>query len=164
MRTRIRTVAAAAIVLVGVTAGSATAGALVTGAQIKDGSVRGADVRNGSLTGGDVRDGSLSLPDVENLPVGPKGEAGPPGLPGANGVPGLVQRSEPRTLGAGDRLSWTISCDLHETAVSGGVSSTRPDLVSIERSTVDGAHWLVSVVNEGGAEALVFGWAMCVQA
>ena len=164
MRTRIRTVLTGVVLLVGLTAGSATAGALVTGAQIKDGTVRSADIRNGSLVGADVRDGSLRLSDVENLPVGPKGEVGLPGIPGSNGVPGLVQRSAPRTLLQGERLSWVVFCDLHETAVSGGVSSTRPDLVSIERSTVDDGHWLVSVVNEGTAEVLVFGWAMCLPA
>lgn len=161
---RIRTAVTGALLLVGLTAGSATAGVLVTGAQIKDDTVRSADVRDAGLTGVDVRDGSLSLIDVESLPVGPKGQAGPPGLPGSNGVPGLVQRSAPRTLLVGERLTWTVFCNQNERAVSGGVSSTRPDLVSIERSTVDGAHWLVSVFNDSGAEVRVFGWAMCVPA
>lgn len=38
------------------TTGGAVAGAMITGAQIKDGTVGSADIRNGSLTGTDIKD------------------------------------------------------------------------------------------------------------
>lgn len=44
--------------------GSAQAAIIVTGANIKDGTVTGADVRNGSLTGADVADGRLGSADL----------------------------------------------------------------------------------------------------
>jgi hypothetical protein len=160
---KIRTILTGALMLVAVTAGSASAGALITSAQIKDSTVRTVDVRNQSLTGADVRDGSLStFFDLLGLEAGPQGEVGPQGVPGANGAPGLVQRSAPRTLTAGQRLSWTSYCDLDEHAVGGGVSSERPDLVEIERSFPDGFHWTVQVRNPGPATVRVFGWALCV--
>ncbi len=50
------------VLLLGV--GSAQAAIIVTGANIKDGTVTGADVRNGSLTGADVRDGGIAPADL----------------------------------------------------------------------------------------------------
>lgn len=44
--------------------GSATAAVLVTGAQIKDGTVRSADIANGSLLGTDVANSSIRSADV----------------------------------------------------------------------------------------------------
>lgn len=102
-----------------VTGGSATAASLVTGRQVKDGSVAGRDVAGGSLTGRDVRDRSLTGSDLDASvrgpvgppgqvgdqgspgpsgptgpagptgPPGPAGVAGPPGTPGAQGLPGV---------------------------------------------------------------------------
>ncbi len=54
---------AVAVVLVSV-AGSATAAKLITGKQIKDGSIASIDVRNNSLTGADVKSSSLTGGDV----------------------------------------------------------------------------------------------------
>ena len=42
------------------------AATLITGADVKDGSLTGADVRNGSLTGFDVKNGSLGGVDVRD--------------------------------------------------------------------------------------------------
>ena len=84
-----------AIALVLALAGSSVAApvrALVTGKQIRNGSVTGADVRNRSLTARDFKTASL--------PAGPTGPAGAPGAPGApgedgaagkDGAPGLVR-------------------------------------------------------------------------
>lgn len=54
----------ALLLIVGL-AGGATAAKLITGKQIKDGTVTTADVKNGSLRGVDVRDGSLAGADVK---------------------------------------------------------------------------------------------------
>jgi hypothetical protein len=62
----LRTIAAiAAIALI---CGATTAGAakLITGSDVKDGSLTGKDIKNGSLTGEDVKDGSLSGKDIKD--------------------------------------------------------------------------------------------------
>ena len=58
----------------------AAASALVTGKQIKNGTVTGSDVRDRSLTARDFKAGAL--------PAGPTGPAGASGVPGRDGVSG----------------------------------------------------------------------------
>lgn len=99
--------------------GTAVAGAtaLVTGADIRDGSVTGRDVRdrsltgrelarasvngrvvqNRSLTGTDIQNGSVRLADLAPSDLqqmrGPQGEPGPQGPQGPQGDPGIVRSS-----------------------------------------------------------------------
>ena len=73
------TVLAAAAVLVAVSGGSYAAGTLITGA----------DVKNGSLTGKDVKDKSLTKKDFKGSVAGPRGATGATGAPGAQGAPGV---------------------------------------------------------------------------
>ena len=68
--------------------GTAAAVSLVTGKQIKDGTVRGRDVGNGSLSGADVADRSLTPADFSGSVQGPAGPQGPAGAPGPTGSPG----------------------------------------------------------------------------
>ncbi|WP_320671555.1 hypothetical protein [Patulibacter defluvii] len=79
--------------------GTATAAKLITGGQIKDGSITGKDVRNSSITGADVKSRSLSASDLslaarkslrgQTGPAGPAGPAGgPKGDPGPAGPAG----------------------------------------------------------------------------
>lgn len=94
--------------------GTAVAGAtvLITGADIRDGSITGRDVsnrslsgsdlgresvtgnivRNRSLTGADIRDGSVTMADFDQSALqqlrGPKGDVGPQGSQGSKGDPG----------------------------------------------------------------------------
>jgi hypothetical protein len=70
-----RYVLAAGVAAAVLSAGSATAGSLITGAKIKDNTITGRDIRDGSLTARDFRKGSL--------PAGPAGPQGPAGAPGA---------------------------------------------------------------------------------
>src|SRR5262245_53798228 len=65
-------------------AGSATAGSLITGAKIKDNTITGRDIRDHSLTAKDFKAGSLPAG-----PAGPQGPAGAPGVPApaTSGVP-----------------------------------------------------------------------------
>jgi hypothetical protein len=65
---------------------SATAAVLVTGRQVKDGSLTGADVKNRSLTAKDLRKGTI--PAAKAGPVGPAGAKGDPGPKGDPGQPG----------------------------------------------------------------------------
>jgi hypothetical protein len=75
---------------------------LITGKQIKNGSVKGVDVRDGSIRSADVRDGSLLASDFKagQLPApgsgsgqpgpqGPEGAVGPRGPAGPEGERGL---------------------------------------------------------------------------
>jgi hypothetical protein len=88
------------IALVVASAGSASARPLITGAQIKNGSLTGADIKNGSLSGADIRSGAIALSDISlsaraslrgaRGPAGVPGKAGPlaAGPPGPEGPPG----------------------------------------------------------------------------
>ena len=73
--------------------GTATAaGILITGKQIKDGTVASIDVRNGSLSGVDVKDKSLAPADFSGSvqgPAGPQGPQGVQGVPGPKGEQGV---------------------------------------------------------------------------
>lgn len=96
---------AATVAITGVT--SATAASLVTGAQIKNGTVTGLDLKNGSVSGLDVRNASVTGTDVKNRSLttadlsagtiaalkgapGPQGAQGPKGDPGAPAGPAAV--------------------------------------------------------------------------
>ncbi len=89
--------------------GTATAAKLITGKQIKNGSLTGADVRNRSLSGADLRNGTVGLnkltakaratllrgapattagKDGAQGAPGPAGPAGPQGPKGDAGAPG----------------------------------------------------------------------------
>jgi len=86
----------AAVVITAVLTSTVTAGAasvLITGKQIKDGSIGTVDLAKGAVTGAKVKDGSLTAKDFAagELPsgaAGPAGPAGAPGLPGAQGPKG----------------------------------------------------------------------------
>jgi hypothetical protein len=93
-RTIHRSVSTAVLLLLVVSlgvGGTAAAVSMVTGKQIKDGTVRGRDVGNGSLTGADVADRSLTAADFRGSvqgPAGPQGAAGPEGAAGPQGPVG----------------------------------------------------------------------------
>lgn len=67
--------------------GSAVAAKLITGKQIKNGSVAGVDIKNGSLTGGDIKNGSVKQADIAPgvLTSGPSGATGATGATGPTG-------------------------------------------------------------------------------
>jgi hypothetical protein len=82
-------------------AGAAGAHSLITGHDIKNGSVTGTDIKNGSLHGSDIDNGSLTGKDIANhslthndLTLGAqallKGQTGAAGANGSNGVAGAV--------------------------------------------------------------------------
>ena len=89
----------AAAVAVSVSTG-AVAGALITGADIKNGSVASADIMNKSVTGKDVKDGALTAADLSAATVagfqGGSGQPGPAGQAGPAGPAGIssLQRVE----------------------------------------------------------------------
>lgn len=74
-----------------VTAGTAGVQALITGAQIKDGTVASRDIKNGTIGRADISAGTLSSLRAPRGPAGVaglQGATGPQGPPGAQGVAG----------------------------------------------------------------------------
>ena len=86
----------ASLALLFALSGTAVAGALITGANVKNNSLSGLDILNESLGSKDVRNGSLlpkdfkagSLPAGQQGPAGPTGPAGPAGPQGPAGPKG----------------------------------------------------------------------------
>jgi len=68
---------------------SFAAAAVITGKNVKNGSLTGKDVKNSSLTGGDVKNESLTPKDFNGSVQGPKGDTGPQGPKGDTGARGL---------------------------------------------------------------------------
>ena len=105
IRTHIRrpraSVVIASLALFVALGGSATAASsLVTGSQIKNGTIAGKDLKKSTVTGSKVKNGSLSSSDLSTSAKsalkgakgdpGPAGPAGPPGQTGAQGPRGIV--------------------------------------------------------------------------
>ena len=95
-----RTVLAAAAVAVLLGGGTATASKLLTGKDIRNGSIMSGDIRNGTLREGDLAQAVRTKLNttVSGSPgqSGPRGERGPQGLPGPAGQPGPKgDRGEP---------------------------------------------------------------------
>ncbi|MEA2483932.1 MAG: hypothetical protein QOC55_1879 [Thermoleophilaceae bacterium] len=68
--------------------GTATAAAvLITGKNVKDGTLTGKDIKNNSVGSVDIKDGNLLGKDFKAGQL-PKGDQGPKGDPGANGTNG----------------------------------------------------------------------------
>ncbi len=163
--------ALAVLVLLVAMAGSATASALITGKDIKDGTVTGKDLRNASVTGKDVKDGSLTQQDFSGSlqgpqgPAGPEGPVGPQGPQGTPGVSGYEHRVEgvripQRAVGHQDAF-----CPAGKFAVGGGVSSTAPSQVRIVESAPQnaGTGWTAGIYNTSATAAVTaYVWAICV--
>lgn len=158
-------VAAAAVAVVSF-AGTAAAGGLVTGHQIKDGSLGSVDLRTDrAVTGADVRDGALSASKLSSLPQGPpgvKGATGPAGLDGLDGFD--YERTDAVLVGAHNDVAITVPCAAG-IVVGGGASSASLSVRMEEsRPLADGSGWNVLVYNESGQDVDAFGWAVCVAA
>ncbi len=122
----VRVLPAAAVLatLVAVSASTgAVAGALITGADIKNGTVASADIKNKSVTGTDVKDGALAAADLSAAtvaglkggsgqpgPVGPAGPAGPIGPVGAPGISGLERVENTKAILAGANGDVILAC------------------------------------------------------
>lgn len=146
--------------------GTAVAAGLVTGRQIKDGTVRSVDLRTDrGITGTDVRDGTLSASKMAPLPRGAVGDQGPPGPRGVNGLANAAYAiSGPIAVAAGTEASFTAPCSAGR-AVGGGASSTNAGIsLSESQPLASGSGWQVTVFNGSGLNADVFGWADCVSA
>lgn len=101
-------------------AGSATAGSLITGKQVRDGSLTGRDVKDRSIKARDLAKGLGGLP-------GPPGTAGPAGAPGPAGQAGPRGEPGPATGPAGGALAGTYpNPGLRERSVTPSVLEAVP--------------------------------------
>jgi hypothetical protein len=89
------TMVVALVALVAASAGVGNAAtSLITGKQIKNGTVTGADIKDGSIAGKDIKNGSVPIAKLSGkLPTGPAGPAGPAGATGPTGPAGPVQKA-----------------------------------------------------------------------
>ena len=170
----------ASLALLFALSGTAIAGALITGANVKNNSLTGIDVKNESLGTADVKNGSLLPKDFKagSLPAGQQGPAGPPGPPGApgaqgnpglNGVGGLEIVYETSATNSDTEKTVTASCPAGKKVLGGGgyaFNLTFPDEVAIVASfPYNGNGWRV-VAQETDAYApgwLVRTYAICAQ-
>jgi hypothetical protein len=155
------------------TVGGASAAALITGRQIKNGTVTGKDLRDHSLRPKDARAGAI-LPG----PAGPQGPMGPTGLlpgvagaPGSNGLGGYATVVSPDavTVPKASSLMLTIACPQGSSALGGGVSgedaaSTDSMVVTRSMPELTGTritNWTVTLRNRSAADIGVYLWAVC---
>ena len=138
--------------------GTAVAGALITGANVKNNTIAGIDILNESLGSKDVRNGSLLPKDFKagalpagpqgpQGPAGPGGPAGPPGAAGANGVSGLEIVYESTLVTSDTQKSVMATCPAGKKVIAGGGfaygGGAFPDQVGIVASFPTGDHWRV---------------------
>ena len=128
---RARWVALALAAVLVTFAGSATAGALVTGKQIKNGTVTGLDLRDTSVTGADVEDDSLTADDFSGAiqgppgPAGPRGPQGPIGAPRVHGASGLEYVVVAQSIPPEATRTWAAMCAPATSCPSVAASPTR---------------------------------------
>ena len=99
------------IALVVASAGSAVAATVITGKNVKDGSLTGKDVKKNALGSGQIKNGSITAKDINGSapltgptgPQGPQGIQGPPGVANVGaGNPQVVFKRVTLAAGAAD--------------------------------------------------------------
>ena len=142
--------------------GTAAAALVITGGNVKNGSLTGIDVRNGSLTTLDVKNRSLRPVDFRGpLPAGPRGpqgaqgpagQAGAQGVQGAQGPPGVSGWERKFTInGPFDSSSpktGEASCPAGKKLLAGGgrlhhLQAAPPPIAIQESYAVDDDTWRV---------------------
>jgi hypothetical protein len=179
LRSRVAAVTVAAGVLVSVGGvGGAYAARMITGADVKNGSLHSADIANNNLRGSDVQNGSLGLRDMNDYTRGHIDQ----------GVTGLVTaRADVVWKGnESTRQAASVSCPMGKYAVGGGYDlvgfSTPPtyvrDNITVELSipgasdgkTINDAGgfepdgWIVKGYNWGDQDFHVFPYVICADA
>jgi hypothetical protein len=105
----------ALLVVIVVSAGSATAARKITGKDVANSSLTGRDLRDSSVTGSDIRNRSLTARDFRESIRGPQG---PPGKDGGH-IP-TTEQSAPVVLAPGQTEDLVAYCPANMYAVSGG--------------------------------------------
>jgi hypothetical protein len=141
MRTSVLTAVALACIAAGGVSG-ATASTLVTGAQVK----------NGSLSGKDVKERSLSTADFA---AGVRGAAGATGAAGARAAgPGYQVTVDPTHSSAsvppGSQQTVVFSCPAGHTALGGAPSTDAKYVIDSHHVAGAPAQWTLRFDNVGG--------------
>jgi hypothetical protein len=144
--------------------GSAAAGTLITGRDVKDDTVTSVDLRDGRLQGVDVRDGSLTATDFSALPSGDPGPQGGPGSRGPDGVGAVIRPNLTRIVQPGADVDFTTPCPNGTHVVGGGVVGGLSGALVIEASHPASTGWNVRARNiDSGFAITVIGTAVCAQ-
>lgn len=145
-------------------AGTSVAGRLVTGRQVKDGSVKAVDLRpNRAVRGADVRDGTLSPTQMAPLAAGPPGATGSAGAPGLDGLASFEYLAPDFTALRNTTTPFTATCPAGKVVVGGGLSSVSQQIQIVDsHPTDDQTGWSVTVRNNAASDQTVFAWAVCV--
>jgi hypothetical protein len=150
--------------------GGAHAATIITGKQIKDGTVTDRDVRNGTILSTDVADGSITPDDYVGPVVGPPGPQGDKGAPGAPGVDyQYLVRSTIEFLPPGQTGLAVAECDPGHVAVGGGLGGDPGrtlqllDSAPLGTSAQQRTSWVARVHNTSSINVSVTTFALCAE-
>jgi len=171
-------VAIAALCIFALTGGVASAGKLLTGKDIKDGSIHAADLSKRAKSSLAGRRGPRGLPGQAG-PQGPQGATGAQGAPGrdgANAAAAVVPVNGVHVTlcgtggGGGGCLidASEATCPAGHVATGGGWESTpgKPALtatVGFNSRNAAGDGWIVAMANNGPAEIEFYAVVQCVK-
>lgn len=165
------------VALASVTVATAGVQALITGAQIKDGTVASRDIRNGTIARADIAPATLSTLRGQTGAPGPAGPAGPAGPQGPQGPAGPAAQidytaaySAPTVVAPGQSGFAVALCPPDTLAFGPGqhlenVSAGR--LALMESFPVAAADrrsgWQVTMLNVGTSAATFTARAYCLR-
>ncbi|WP_155992851.1 hypothetical protein [Nocardioides sp. URHA0020] len=110
------------VLLVLASTGGAVAGALITGKQIKDGTITAADIRNRSVATTDLAPATLRALSGRTGRAGPAGQRGPVGATGPAGAAGMKDVTVRSSTVSGQWVADVqLLCHADERAISAGV-------------------------------------------
>ncbi|NYJ02186.1 hypothetical protein HNR19_002884 [Nocardioides thalensis] len=159
-------IAAVAGVALGV-AGGAHAADLITGKQIKDGSVTGRDVRDNTVAGFDVADLSLGADEFAGVLIGPPGPQGAAGRPGDDGLGEVFPQVATEVVGINATKTLVVGCGPGQVAIAGGLGGNAGGAFNLMESAPFGTAgeergaWVVRAQNAGLASAPMTAWTLC---
>jgi hypothetical protein len=182
-------VAMLATALAVVASASGTVRDLITGAQIRDGSITSRDIANHTLVRRDLSSKLVASLRGQTGPAGPAGPAGPQGEKGATGDRGPagsqgpqgpqgaqgpkgdpgglagyeIVASAPQTVTASNLSVGTANCPAGKVAVGGGVKVADPTNVFVVDTypNADGGGWTATVANAGASDSTYTVYAVC---
>ena len=172
-----RTVLAVALTALLCTATGATAASLITGRQVKDGTLTGKDIKNGSIASKDLAPSARGSMGPAGSP-GAQGPAGPMGPRGDKGVPGPAapapEARQAFITADTTRLETAAVCPVGETVIGGGyrvttsngnVPADSTDLTLLydePGEQYDGrGSWNVLLLNHSGQTLMLVVTALC---
>lgn len=122
---------------------TATAAIMITGANIKDGSITGKDIKKNSLTSKHIKNGSLTVRDLKASAVAQlKGATGQPGPVGSAGATGPAGAAGPEGINGVSGLELIAGPDKVVAAGASTISATA--CTSPKRLLSANAYWLSS--------------------